>query len=146
MVTAAKTVSQIGTHMSVAFAITYVITGSMAFGGLAALLEPVINVMLLPLHEKIWARILRARQVAINHGQFSAASFGIAAKKGSQVGLHMSVAFAVMYWATGSAAIGGLAAVLEPVCNVILLPFHDNLWEKIRSRVEAGSGPSTALA
>lgn len=57
MVTAAKTTSQILVHMGVAFATMYVVTGSVAFGGLAAVLEPICNVIVMPLHERIWARI-----------------------------------------------------------------------------------------
>lgn len=59
-----------------------------------------------------------------------------AAKTASQIGLHMGVAFGLMYAITGSVAFGGVAAVLEPVCNVILLPLHDKLWERIRARIE----------
>ncbi|HEY8606007.1 MAG TPA: DUF2061 domain-containing protein [Noviherbaspirillum sp.] len=57
MITAARTTSQILVHMGVAFAVMYVVTGSVAFGGLAALLEPVCNVIVMPLHERLWARI-----------------------------------------------------------------------------------------
>lgn len=60
-----------------------------------------------------------------------------AAKTISQVAMHMSVAFAVMYAFTGSLALGGVAAVVEPICNVALLPLHDKLWDRIRARVEA---------
>lgn len=60
-----------------------------------------------------------------------------AAKTVSQVAMHMSVAFAVMYVATGSLALGGVAAVVEPICNVMLLPLHDKMWERIRARVDA---------
>ncbi|GGI55127.1 DUF2061 domain-containing protein [Oxalicibacterium solurbis] len=60
-----------------------------------------------------------------------------AARTVSQVALHMSVAFAVMYAFTGSIALGGVAAVVEPICNVILLPVHDRLWERIRQRLES---------
>lgn len=57
MITAARTASQILVHMGVAFGVMYVVTGSVAFGGAAALLEPVCNVIVMPLHEKLWARI-----------------------------------------------------------------------------------------
>ena len=57
MVTAARTVSQIVVHMAVAFVTLYVVTGSVAFGGLAAILEPVCNVIVMPLHDKLWERI-----------------------------------------------------------------------------------------
>jgi uncharacterized membrane protein len=45
----------------------------------------------------------------------------------------MGVAFAVMYAMTGSLAFGGVAALVEPICNVALLPLHDRLWQKIRA-------------
>ena len=62
MITAARTTSQILVHMAVAFATMYVVTGSVAFGGLAALLEPVCNVIVMPLHERLWARITAGLQ------------------------------------------------------------------------------------
>ncbi|TCS33976.1 putative membrane protein [Paucimonas lemoignei] len=128
MVIAAKKLSEMATHMAIAFTIMHVMTGSVAFGGLAALLEPAINVMLLPMHERIWNR-MRSRS-----GMPKAGYMTIALQKLSQLGMHMTVAFAVMYWATGSMAFGGLAAVLEPICNVIVLPLHERLW----SRLQAG--------
>ena len=59
------------------------------------------------------------------------------AKTTSQIGMHMGVAFGIMYVFTGSLALGGVAAVLEPIVNVTLLPLHDKLWERIRARVDA---------
>lgn len=69
-----------------------------------------------------------------------------AAKTTSQIALHMGVAFGVMYAATGSLAFGGVAAVVEPICNVMLMPLHDKLWAKIRARVEAKQAAKTAAA
>jgi uncharacterized membrane protein len=60
----------------------------------------------------------------------------VAAKGFSQMILHMVVAFAVMYAVTGSLAFGGMAAVIEPVVNVLLLPLHDRLWLRIRRRLQ----------
>jgi len=54
--------------------------------------------------------------------------------KTSQVALHMSVAFAVTYAFTGSLATGGVAAVVEPICNVTLMPLHDKLWTRLKDR------------
>lgn len=54
-------------------------------------------------------------------------------QKTSQVLLHMGVAFAVTYGFTGSIAVGGLAAIVEPICNVLILPLHDRAWARIRS-------------
>ncbi|WP_194722525.1 DUF2061 domain-containing protein [Noviherbaspirillum malthae] len=60
-----------------------------------------------------------------------------AAKTVSQIAVHMAVAFITMYVVTGSMAFGGLAALLEPICNVIVMPFHEKLWERIQQRMEA---------
>lgn len=133
MVIAAKKTSQVITHMAIAFAIAYAVTGSVVFGGLAIVIEPLINVLLLPLHEKAWAAV-RAR--ALDEGE---RYLRIAAEKLSQTALHMGVAFAVMYVATGSLAFGGMAAVLEPVCNVLLLPVHDRFWNKLELRMNGGA-------
>lgn len=140
MVTAAKTASRVVTHMGIAFTIMYWMTGSVAFGGLAALLEPVLNVSLLPLHEKFW-QMIRSK-AAVAKAQYMA----LAGEKISQTGMHMAVAFAVMYWATGSIAFGGLVAILEPVCNVIVLPFHDKFWESMRARLEQNADGRQAFA
>ncbi len=129
MVVAVKKTSQVVAHLAIAFVITYAVTGSMLIGGLALLIEPIINVLLLPFHEQAWAAVrARARDEREHYMR-------IAAEKASQTALHMIVAFGVMYLATGSLAFGGMAAVLEPICNVILLPIHDRFWEKLELRL-----------
>jgi len=60
-----------------------------------------------------------------------------AVKTASRIGVRMGVGFAVMYLVTGSLAFGGLAAILEPICNVIVMPLHDGLWERLHARLEA---------
>lgn len=131
MVTAVKTVSQLGTHMGIAFAVMYGLTGSVAFGGASAMIEPVCNVALLPLHQRVWARVqARARDQRHYYAL-------VAAEKLSQTGMHMAVAFIVMYALTGSLAFGGIAAIIEPVANVVVLPFHDRLWMRLGERVRA---------
>ena len=129
MVTAAKTVSQVVTHMSIAFGVTWAMTGSAALGGVAALLEPLVNVALLPLHERGWTR-LRAGIATFRDNARTA----LLAERLSQTALHTGVAFGVMYAATGSLALGGMAALLEPVINVLVLPYHDRAWERLRAR------------
>jgi uncharacterized membrane protein len=59
-----------------------------------------------------------------------------AAEKISTVVAHMGISFGVMYVATGSMAFGGVAAVIEPVCTVLLMPFHEKMWERIREKFE----------
>lgn len=130
MVVAAKKTSQIVAHLAIAFVITYAVTGSVLIGGLALLIEPIINVLLLPFHERAWD-VLRARARDERDRYMK-----VAAEKISQTILHMCVAFGVMYVATGSLAFGGLAAVLEPICNVFLLPIHDRFWDKLALRLD----------
>ncbi|MET0963054.1 MAG: DUF2061 domain-containing protein [Noviherbaspirillum sp.] len=131
MVTAARTASQALVHVGIAFAITWGVTGSLAFGGLAAVIEALLNVMVLPLHEKAWAAMRRAMTGKAGWG-------GLLAEKTSQGLLHAGIAFAVMYWASGSLAFGGLVAVLEPVCNILLLPLHDRAWRRLQQKFGIG--------
>lgn len=128
MALAAKKISQVAAHMTIGFAIMFTLTGSFMFSGMAMLAEPVINVFLLPFHEKAWAGI-RAR--AGKKQRLAAAG-----EKLSQAGMHMFVSFTVIYWATGSVAFGGVAAVIEPILNVVLMPMHDRLWDRF---IHAGS-------
>lgn len=117
--------SQVVAHLAIGFAITYAVTGSMALGGLAVLIEPLLNVMLVPFHERAWHRLLR--------GTVGQSSYLMPlCEKLSLTLMHMVVAFMVIYMATGSAAFGGLAAVLEPIGNVLLMPLHDRVWDRLQ--------------
>jgi uncharacterized membrane protein len=140
MFTAAKRVSQVATHMGIAFALAATMSGSVLLGGLAVVIEPVINVILLPFHEKAWeARIHRATTERSRY-------LLLAAEKISQTAMHASIAFSVMWAVTGSMALGGLAALVEPVCNVIVLPFHDRLWDAMRARMRGIADKDAARA
>lgn len=122
----ARKTSQILTHLAIGFAITYAVTGSVMLGGLAILIEPLLNVLLVPFHERAWERTVQSAAA----GQ---RLMVLTLEKISLTAMHMGVAFSVMFFATGSMAFGGLAAVLEPVCNVLLMPFHDKLWDNLES-------------
>ncbi|QNA87806.1 DUF2061 domain-containing protein [Massilia sp. Dwa41.01b] len=122
MMTAAKRLSQVAAHMGIGYALAYAMTGSPIVGGLAMLIEPAVNVMLLPWHEAAWAKWRRLA------GAAGAQVAAVAAEKLSQTAFHAAIAFGVMFIATGSFAMGGIAAVVEPICNVLILPLHDRLW------------------
>lgn len=51
-----KTFSFACVHFCVAFAVGYLMTGSLAVGGAVALVEPLCNTFAYHLHEKAWAR------------------------------------------------------------------------------------------
>lgn len=49
-----KTLSFAVVHFSVAFTVAYAVTGSLAVGGMVALIEPLVNTLAYYLHEVIW--------------------------------------------------------------------------------------------
>jgi uncharacterized membrane protein len=49
-----KTITFAIMHFSIAFAVTYLITGSFLLGGLIAVVEPVVNTVGYFFHEKFW--------------------------------------------------------------------------------------------
>ncbi|UAL43652.1 DUF2061 domain-containing protein [Shewanella inventionis] len=62
-----KTISFAILHFSVAFSITYLLTGSIVIGGAIALLEPAVNTVVFYFHDKVWKNIesKQAQSVAI---------------------------------------------------------------------------------
>lgn len=58
--------------------------------------------------------------------------------------IHMSVAFSVIYVATGNIALGGIVALTEPLCNTVAYFFHERVWERIRQRRDVMQPPATA--
>lgn len=60
------------------------------------------------------------------------------AKTASFAAVLFSVAFAVGYALTGSMAVGGAIALIEPVCNTVAYFFHEKIWQAIERRTSAG--------
>lgn len=56
-----KTFTYLAVHLTVAFSIGYIITGSIEIAGLITLIEPCANAVAFFFHEKIWKRILKRR-------------------------------------------------------------------------------------
>jgi uncharacterized membrane protein len=56
-----KTLSFAAVHFSVAFSVGYLMTGSLAVGSALALVEPAVNTVAYFFHEKLWARLDRAK-------------------------------------------------------------------------------------
>lgn len=50
-------------HMSVAFGVVYLMTGSIALGSAVALVEPAVNTIAYFFHEKVWERRSTARRL-----------------------------------------------------------------------------------
>jgi uncharacterized membrane protein len=45
--------------------------------------------------------------------------------------VHFSVAFTVGYAMTGSVAVGGAIALVEPACNTVAYFFHEKFWQRM---------------
>ena len=50
--------------------------------------------------------------------------------------VHFTVAFTVAYLLTGSFIVGGLLALVEPMCNTFAYHLHEKAWARIQSRSE----------
>jgi uncharacterized membrane protein len=58
-----KTLTFAMVHLSVAFTVVYLLTGSALAGGLVALVEPACNTVAYHFHEKIWAAVRRRQSL-----------------------------------------------------------------------------------
>lgn len=56
------------------------------------------------------------------------------AKTLSFAAVHFSVAFTVGYTMTGSMAVGGAIALVEPACNTVAYFFHEKIWQNIERK------------
>lgn len=61
----AKTATFAVIHFTIAFSITYLLTGNWVLGGLVALIEPAVNTVAFFFHEKAWNRI-EQRKAAVS--------------------------------------------------------------------------------
>lgn len=59
--------------------------------------------------------------------------------------VHFTVAFTVAYLITGSVALGGAVALVEPLCNTVAYFFHEKAWERFRSLGQRRRGLLMAL-
>ncbi|MFT5594827.1 MAG: putative membrane protein [Oceanicoccus sp.] len=61
-----KTISFAVVHFSVAFTITYIMTGSVVIGGALALIEPAVNTVAFYIHDKLWSQRLKRQEMILN--------------------------------------------------------------------------------
>lgn len=59
-----KTITFAIMHFSVAFGVTYLITGDLVLGGLVAIIEPAVNTVGYFFHEKVWQRLDNRKKIA----------------------------------------------------------------------------------
>lgn len=54
------------------------------------------------------------------------------AKTATQIGVHLGVSVGVGYAMTGSLAIGGAVALVEPLVNIVAGHLHEKAWARAR--------------
>jgi uncharacterized membrane protein len=67
-------------------------------------------------------------------------------KTGTYLTIHLTVGFTVAYLMTGSMALAGGIALIEPMINAVAFFFHEQAWKKIQARPPQGSGRGWARA
>ena len=53
--------------------------------------------------------------------------------------MHFCIACSVGYALTGSLTVGGLLAVVEPLCNSVGFYFHEKFWSRLQQANNAGA-------
>lgn len=54
-------------HISVAFTVVYLLTGSALAGGVVALIEPACNTVAYYFHEKVWEAFRQRRRLTVGY-------------------------------------------------------------------------------
>lgn len=58
--------------------------------------------------------------------------------------MHFCIAFAVTYAITGSIALGGLVAAIEPLANSVGFYLHERVWQRIERPARQVQRPAHA--
>jgi uncharacterized membrane protein len=113
---AGKTGSFAIVHLAIAISVGYLLTGSFVLAGLITLVEPALNTAAHWVFDGWWTR---------RHGAApslrKSATFAV---------IHFANAVAVVWALTGSLAIAGALAVIEPLANAVALHFFDRWWAR----------------
>lgn len=113
-----KTLTFAVCHFSVAFGVTYALTGSLAISGAMALAEPLANTVTYHFHDRAWDRIVA--RTSLRHLAL--------AKTATFAACHFMVAFVLGWLLTGSITLAGLLAVVEPLVNTVAYFLHEKIW------------------
>ncbi|MGC4251205.1 MAG: DUF2061 domain-containing protein [Sphingobium sp.] len=61
-------------------------------------------------------------------------------KTATYLSIHLTIGFSVAYVLTGSAAMAGGIALIEPMVNAVAFFFHERAWKRIMARPPRGAG------
>jgi uncharacterized membrane protein len=113
-------------HLTIAVTLGWLFTGSFVLAGLISLVEPALNTGAHYGFDRWWQRRYGHAPSWRKTAVFAA--------------IHFSNAVAVAWLLTGSLAIAGALAVVEPLANAVALHRFDRWW----SRHGAGAAPAVA--
>lgn len=60
--------------------------------------------------------------------------------------LHLTIGFSVAYALTGSLALAGGIALIEPCINAVAFFFHEKAWKRVAARRSDAQGHRLAMA
>lgn len=113
-------------HLAIAVSLGWLLTGSLVLAGLISLIEPALNTGAHAAIDGFWSRRHGAAPSLRKTALFTLVHFGNAV--------------AVAWLLSGSLAIAGMLALLEPLANAVALYFFDRWW----ARRPAASGEDEA--
>jgi len=103
-------------HLAIAVSLGYLFTGSLVLAGLISMIEPALNTVAHAVFDSWWGR---------RHGDEPALR-----KTALFAMIHFGNAVAVVWLMTGSIAIAGAMAVVEPLVNAVALHAFDGWWAR----------------
>jgi uncharacterized membrane protein len=103
-------------HLTIAISLGYLLTGSFVLAGLIAFIEPALNTVAHFVYDRWWEH---------RHGTAPSVR-----KTAIFAGIHFTNAVVVIWALTGSIAIAGLMALVEPLANAVALYFFDRWWNR----------------
>ncbi len=106
-------------HVSVAVAVGWALTGSFVLAGLLALIEPAVNTAAYHFFDRAWTRHAHAGPSLAKVSSFGA--------------LHLLIAVGVGWALTGSLAVAGALALIEPAANSVALYLFERWWTRRRA-------------
>lgn len=129
---AQKTATFAVLHLAIAVSLGWLLTGSLVLAGLISLIEPALNTGAHAAIDRFWSR---------RHGEAPSLR-----KTALFTAVHFANAVAVAWLLTGSLAIAGALALLEPLANAVALYFFDRWWARRAAALDEGEAPVPAAA
>lgn len=117
-------------HLAIAVSLGWLLTGSLVIAGLLTLIEPALNTAAHAAIDHLWRR---------RHGEAPSVR-----KTALFTAVHFGNAVAVAWLLTGSLAIAGALALLEPLANAVALYRFDRWWSR-RLAAQDARAATTAL-